>query len=559
MTEWPFFIVLASSLLAQTAPVAAAPSPVTAAAPNAPATAAPGAPAGAERAPAKFVIQAFDISGVTALPTGEVERLVYPFAGPDRSDEDVESARKALQDAYAARGFGAVVVEVPVQSRDTFAQGIVQLAVSEVPLGLLTVSDSRYHSLAITRAAMPSLAEGKPINVQALQADVAQANRFPDRVINPVFKPGRRPGTLDVDLKVDDHNPLHGSLQIDNDASPSTSPLRVTASARYTNLFQTGQTASLTYIVSPQRLREVQVVAGSYSIPFLNSPWSISISGYYSNSNVASTGDSTVLGAGYQIGERLQYLTASDRLQQTFSFGPDFKDFKQQLKLAGAPASSAPVRYIPIELQYGLSGASDHSNFALTLGGTFGLRVIKGVVCTQSTGVCVPGDVFQNREANSFENFVRTDLSFDYSYALANDTVGAFRLTAQVADSHLITNEQYSGGGLRSVRGYYSSEAVGDTGVAASFELRSPSFASIFGSWLTEARVYGFVDSAFLRVIQPLPEVTSRYSLIGVGGGLSVRAFKRITGQVLGAAALHDGVKTKKGDIRMNFLVKGEF
>ena len=554
MIERPFLLALAGSFLAQTASVAsAAPEPLAATAP------AVRPPSGAERAPDKFVITAFDVAGVTALPASEVERLVYPFAGPDRSNEDVELARKALQDAYAARGFGTVVVEVPVQARDTFAQGVVQLAVSEIPLGLLTVSDSRYHSLYVTKAALPSLVEGKPINVTALQRDVTQANRFPDRTVNPVFKPGRVPGTLDVDLKVDDRLPLHASLQIDNDASPSTTPLRITANVRYTNLFQTGQTASVTYITSPQRLSEVQVVAGSYSVPLLQSPWSISVSGYYSNSNVASTGDSTVLGAGYQVGVRAQYQISGERTQQTISFGPDFKDFKQNLAIAGAPASSAPIRYVPIELQYALAGATEHSTYAVTLGATFGLRVIRGTVCAQTTGPCVPVDVFQNREANSFENFVRTDLSLDYSYALANDIVGAFRLTGQLADSHLITNEQFSGGGLRSVRGYYSSEAVGDDGIAASLEVRSPSFAPLLGRWLTEARLYGFVDSAFLRVIQPLPDVTSRYSLIGIGGGLSWRAFKRFSGQVLGAAALHDGVRTKQGDARVNFVVKGEF
>jgi hemolysin activation/secretion protein len=560
MTERPLFLVLSCSLLAQTAAVAQVPAAAAAPVASTPRPAdAAVVPAGAERAPAKFVIEAFDVAGVTALPVGEVERLVYPFAGPDRTNEDVESARKALQDAYAARGFSAVVVEVPVQSRDTFAQGIVQLAVSEVPLGLLTVSDSRYHALSVTREAIPSLVAGKPIDVRALQADVTQANRFPDRTVNPVFKPGRRPGTLDVDLAVVDHRPLHASLQLDNDNSPSTTPLRMTANVRYTNLFQTGQTFTLTYINAPQQLREVEVVAGSYSVPLLNSPWQISVSGYYSNSDVASVGGSTVLGAGYQVGVRAQYVTSSEHLQRTFSFGPDFKDFKQKLTVAGAPASNAPVRYVPVELQYAVTGASEHSNYGLTFGTTFGLRAVKGVVCTQSTGACVPGDVFQNREANSYENFVHADLSLDYSYALANDIVGAFRLSAQLADSHLITNEQYSGGGLRSVRGYYSSEAVGDDGVAASLELRSPSFAPLLGAWLTEARFYGFVDSAFLKVIQPLPDVTSQYSLIGVGGGLSVRAFRRFSGQVLGAAALHDGVKTKQGDIRVNFVVKGDF
>ena len=385
------------------------------------------------------------------------------------------------------------------------------------------------------------------------------ANRFPDRTLNPVFKPGRAPGTLDVDVKVDDRLPLHASVQLDNDASPSTKPLRVTASARYTNLFQTGQSANLTFIVAPQKPKEVTVVSASYAIPILQSPWSVSISGYYSNSNVAAASGSSVLGNGYQVGVRAQYQLSTEHTQQTISFGPDFKNFKQNIKVGTALASSAPIRYVPLEVQYTLSGATEHSNYSLTLGTTVGLRLFKGAVCVDNAGVCIPSDPFRNREANSNENFVRADMSLDYSYALPADFIGAIRLTGQIADSHLITNEQFAGGGLHSVRGYYSSEAVGDNGIAASLELRSPSFASHFGSWLTEARLFGFADSAFLRVLQPLPDAVNLYSLVSVGGGLSVRIFKRFSGQIVGALPLHSGVKTVQGDKRIDFSVKTEF
>lgn len=519
------------------------------------------APAGAERAPDTFMIAAFDISGVTALPQAEIERLVYPFEGPGRTNEDVEKARKALQDAYSAHGYGAVLVEVPVQGRDTFAQGVVQIAVSEVPVGQVTVSDSRYHSLWIARAAVPSLAEGKPIDIKALQADITLANHFPDRTINPVFKPGRAPGTLDVDLKVDDHLPLHASVQIDNDASPSTDPLRLTASVRYTNLFQTGQSANATFITSPQDPNQVLVVSGAYNIPVLNSPWSVAISGYYSNSNVASAGGSSVLGKGYQVGVRGQYTLSTDRTQQTISFGPDFKHFDQNIAVNGTGASTAPLRYIPFELSYAINGATEHSSYTLSFGTTFGFRVVRSVICvTYSAGVCTAYDTaFHNREANSNENFFRADLSLDYSYALSSDIIGAFRLTGQIADSHLVTNEQFSGGGQHSVRGYYSSEVVGDDGIAGSFELRSPSFASHFGHWLTEARLFGFVDSAYLRVLSPLPGAVASYSLVSVGGGLNLRIYKHITGQVLGAVPLHSAARTGPGDPQIEFSVKADF
>ena len=516
-------------------------------------------PAGAERAPETFYVQAYDVSGVTALPRGEVERLVYAHSGPDRTNNDVEAARKALQDAYAARGYGAVVVEVPVQEREVFSQGVIQITVNEVPVGMVRVTDSRYHSLWVARNQLPSLVEGKPLDITALQADVTTANRFPDRTINPIFKPGRAPGTIDVDLKVDDSRPLHASLNINNDASPATTQLRAIATVRYTNLFQTGQSATFTYIVSPLKRTETEVFAGSYSFPLLRSPWSFSISGYYSNSNIAALGGTSVLGNGYQIGARAIYHLASTGSQQQFSFGVDYKNFKQNIEVGGALTSAAPIRYLPFELQYAISGGSEQINYALSLGTTVGLRAIRPRVCVEPTGPCVLVDAFRNREVYSNENFVRGDFSFDLSYAFKNDMIAAFRLNGQLADAHLITNEQFSGGGLRSVRGYYSSEAVGDNGIAPSLEVRSPSLAGSFGKWLTEARFFAFGDASFMRVLSPQPQQTSSFALVGLGGGFRIRIFDRISGEVLGAVAMTDGPVTKRGSPRVSFDVKGEF
>ena len=47
-------------------------------------------------------------------------------------------------------------------------------------------------------------------------------------------------------------SPFHGSVEVNNDHSPSTEPLRVIGSVRYTDLWRIGHTVSASYIVSPQ-------------------------------------------------------------------------------------------------------------------------------------------------------------------------------------------------------------------------------------------------------------------------------------------------------------------
>ncbi|NWO96232.1 ShlB/FhaC/HecB family hemolysin secretion/activation protein, partial [Escherichia coli] len=94
----------------------------------------------------------------------------------------------------------------------------------------------------VARAQVPSLVEGQPINVAALQRDVAAATRYPDRAINPKFKPGATPGTVDVDLEVEDKLPLHASIDLNNDNSPNTRPLRLSSTVRYADLWGQGHT-----------------------------------------------------------------------------------------------------------------------------------------------------------------------------------------------------------------------------------------------------------------------------------------------------------------------------
>jgi len=518
-------------------------------------------PAPGQRAPDRFVIEAIDVLGVTILPPAAIEKIIYDYTGPDRTAADVEAARKAIQDAYAARGYEAVVVEIPEQPTELFAQGVVQIKVSEAPVGRIRVTESRYHALSTVREQMPSVKEGQPLDLRALQTDLDDANRFPDRQVTPSFKPGIVPGTVDVDLRVQDTLPVHANLELNNDNSPSTTDLRLSGGVRYTNLWQAGHSIGANFVIAPRSTKESTVVSGSYTAPLIGTPWTLLLYGYWSNSDVAALGGSNVLGNGYQVGVRAIYRLPSKSLFQSISFGPDFKDFKQNIFVAGQLAGEAPIRYIPVVAEYSLSGGGEHSQFDATIGVTAGLRAIKKIRCVEvaPNAPCVPVDQFNNREIDSNENFVHLNASANYSIATKSDFVAALRWTGQFADSHLVTNEQFAAGGLSSVRGYYQSEAVGDNGSTLSLELRSPSAATWFGSFVDELRVFAFVDGGYAHVLRALPEQQDNFTLVSVGGGARIRLLNYFSGEVMAGVPLRDGPVSSAGDPRVIFVVKGEF
>ncbi|MEJ2458090.1 MAG: ShlB/FhaC/HecB family hemolysin secretion/activation protein [Novosphingobium sp.] len=521
------------------------------------------------------MISAIDVVGVTKLSNSEIERIIYPFLGPGRSEGDVTAAQKALQAAYIAKGYEAVEVEIPIQPSDRFAQGIVQLAVHEVPLGDVRVVDARHHSPDAVRADVPSLAEGQPIDIAALQRDVAEANRFPDRTITPRFRAGAQPGTIDVELKVDDSSPVHASVELNNDNSPNTEPLRASGTLRYTNLWGQGHTLSVTGSITPQEPDQSAVISASYNAPFIGTSWGFLLYGYKSNSNVAALGGTNVLGNGYQIGFRATYRLPSENTFQQISFGPDFKSFRERLTLDKTELQPTLIRYLPLVVEYTLSGGNPDETYGLTLGVTGGLRAIKRNVCFESPYTIIPDgvptcalgdgktgiprDQFAGRAVDASENFVHLNLDLDYTRFLPDDWQLAMRFSGQLADSSLVTNEQFSLGGVSNLRGYYVSEAVGDDGFVSSIELRSPNLGPALGSFVDELRLFGFSDAGYARVRDVAAGQTEDFRLVGVGGGLRVDLLNLITGEFLVGVPLRDGPMSQTGDPRYSFSVRGAF
>ncbi|TGX48724.1 ShlB/FhaC/HecB family hemolysin secretion/activation protein [Sphingomonas gei] len=528
-------------------------------------------------APAKFMIVAIDVSGATKLSGAEIERLVYPHLGPDRTTDDVTAAQKALQQAYAAKGYEAVEVEIPIQPDELFRQGIVQIAVREAPLGRVQVVEARHHSAEVARAQVPSLVEGQPINIAALQRDIAAANRFPDRAISPRFKAGATPGTVDVDLEVEDSAPIHASIELNNDSSPNTRPLRLSGTLRHTNLWGQGHTLSITSSLTPQDIDQSAVLSASYNAPLIGTPWSFLFYGYKSNSNVAALGGTNVLGNGYQIGARVTYRLPGDKLFQQISFGPDVKVFEENISLNGLALQPTQIRYLPLVGEYSMGGSDETTSFGLTFAATAGLRVVKrdacfdspfdtpqpppGIItCARGNGeIGVVADQFTGRAIDASENFVHFNLDLNYTRSLIEDFQLALRFSGQLADSSLVTNEQFSIGGMSSVRGYYVSEAVGDDGFVSSIEMRTPSLAPSLGSFVDEFRLFTFLDAGLARLRAPATGQADDFRIAGIGGGFRLQVFKLLTGELVVGVPLRAGPATERGEPRYSFSLKGEF
>ncbi|KLU24857.1 membrane protein [Caballeronia mineralivorans PML1(12)] len=499
--------------------------------------------------PQSFDVNEYIVRGNTTLESLEIEKAVYPFEGPGRSLTDVNAARDALQKAYQDKGYQSVVVELPPQQ---VKNGVIVLQVVEAKVGRLRVEGAKYYSPQNIRDAVPALAEGGVPDFTVAQQQLTDLNRSADRQVIPVLKPGTLPQTVDVDLKVDDHNPLHGSLEVNNDNSPSTSSLRTTASLSYSNLWQLGHVLSGTYLLAPQHPNDARVYSFSYLAPLKDSHWSLLATVVHSDSNVASLGGTNVLGKGTTYGLTAIYaLPSTETYAQSVSVEIDRKHYDENVSLAGQ-TSTAPLTYVPVTFSYNGQLSRQHSQTAFSASLTTGIR-----------GLGSSANEFDNKRFNATPDFIYGKFDVNHTQNFDHDIQANAHVSAQFANSPLVSSEQFAAGGMNSVRGYMQAEDTADSGVIGSLELRSPSIAKYLGgavgSKVNEWRFHAFVDAAHLWLLSPLPEQTASFNLLSMGVGTRVQLLKYASADFEAGWPLKAGGTTKQYSPRFDFFVRLAF
>jgi hemolysin activation/secretion protein len=514
---------LAMTIACQAARAVDAPAPAaSASAANAPAGKAP-APKAAAPAPQgpTFDILEYEVTGNTVLAAEAIEAAIEPFLGPGRRMDDVESARAALEAAYQKAGYLTVGVDVPEQR---IADGVVRLAVIEGRVHAVYVTGSKYHSQDWIRARVAALAPDGVPDFNRVQAQLADLNRTDDRRVQPVLKPGRLPGTVDIDLQVTDALPVSGSVEVNNQHSRDTTSTRLLGSVRYDNLFQRDESLSLTAQLAPQKPSESEVFIGNWSHA-LDAEDTLAWNLVLSNSDVDTLGGTQVLGKGLTLGARWQHPVGFEHGFWSFQAGADFKDQRQRTQF-GTSQVSTPLRYLPFQLgAYGQWAAgADRVSFNLTTTFAIGKILQRNVPCPSATGTTMQ-DQFSCAHYGSDGSFGlgRGDLRMSHRFA-GGDSV-SLRASAQLASQPLVSAEQFSLGGSETVRGYDEGEASGDEGGLFSLEARSRSLgATLFPKGVAdrvkELSVIGFLDAGLAFNIQPAFGQLARTPLWSYGSGL---------------------------------------
>ena len=497
-----------------------------------------------------FYVREYRVAGSTKLSPLEIQETVYPFLGPARTANDVEKARLALEAAFRAKGFQTVSVLIPQQDP---RYGVIRLDVAEGKVGRVRVNGAKWFLPSRIKAAAPSLAEGNVPDFNQTQKELIALNRNADRRVTPQLRQGAEPGTLEIDLNVEDKLPLHGSIELNNRYSTDTSHLRLNGALSYGNFFQRGDTGGISFQVAPEKPDDGLVYSGYY-LSRINDDFSLMLQGSKQDSDISTLGGSSaVVGAGEILGLRAIFDIPYEKgFSQSFTLGLDWKRLDEvTFGLGSLVLRDAPVEYFPLSASYAATRVGKDSFTEFNLSATLNLR-----------GLGSDDSELNTKRYNARGSFLylRGDVSHTIDFQDGSQLFG--KLQGQVASGALINSEQFSGGGVGSVRGYLEASALGDNGIFGTVEYRSPSFIGVEdenGNRTDEWRLHAFLEGGVLGIYDALPSQDSTTTLASVGFGTRIKWATHFNGSLDLAFPLLDQGTTDAFDPFLSFRGWADF
>lgn len=483
-----------------------------------PASPSPSRAASASPAPSPtFDVMEFVVQGNTVLPPLHVERAVQPYLGPGKTFKDIEAARAALEQAFQDAGFLSVVVSLPNQRVD---QGEVLLDVTEASVEKLRVTGARYHLPSKVREGLPSVAEGEVPYFPQMQDELDRAQTS-HLQLTPLISAGSSPDKLQVEIKVEDQRPLSGSVELNSGQSLNTERGRLLAVASYGNLFQRGHRVGVSWQYAPTQPSDANTLSLTYGVPITprdDVTLAITDSKSDTPTTTAVGGATLTRGQTYGLSWRHELPVYHWPVDHDLTVSLDFKDNKDRTRTgSGLVTAKPPLRYATVTLGYNLSwfsGSNESTSLWTSLGGSSRALAGREVDCE---GFRL--DQFECKRSGSTPDFLVWKLGVEHTRALGAGWQLNAGGEAQIASGPLATGEQYSLGGVDTVRGYYDFEQSGDQGWRARLEVVSPPWLSL-GDW--RASSLAFVDRGFVMTKRALAGQIARVHLGSYGLGLRI-------------------------------------
>ena len=201
------------------------------------------------------------VTGNTVFSDAEINEVTAPYKNRTLATEDLERLRLAITLLYLNRGYltsGAIIPDQEVQA------GVVAVHIIEGRLTNINVEGNRWFSTSYIHDRI-ELGSQTPVLLEPLQdqLQILQQDRRIER-INAELRPGDEPGQSMLNVRVQDKQPFHAIMEVNNYQTPLVGEIRGMGTLIDDNLTGHGDPLSLSY---GQSSGAFPIVDASYALP----------------------------------------------------------------------------------------------------------------------------------------------------------------------------------------------------------------------------------------------------------------------------------------------------
>ena len=412
--------------------------------------------------PGSITVKEFQFEGNTAFNDEKLRKVTEDFTNTPITFARLLQVEAVITKLYTDAGYINSGAFIPADQAFSREGAVVKVEVVEGGIEDIKVTGNRRLNSEYIRSRI-RLGVSKPLNrtrlLKALQ--VLQTNPL-IKNISVELSVGSRPEQSLLEVKVVEADSFRTEFFVDNGRVPSVGSFRRGVRINQGNLFGFGDRATAQYTNTDGS----NTLDLSYSVPLNPRNGTLTLSGGFANTNVIEPPFDRINIVGDYFYVDLSYRqpiieTASEEL----ALGLTLSREQSQTQILG--------ENFPISL-----GANDNGETRLSVLRFFQeytQRTPQQVLAFRSQFNLGVGlfDATVNNQAPDGRYFSWRGQG-QYVRVLAPDTLFVFRSDAQFATRSLVPLEQFSIGGLQSVRGYRQDQYLVDNGFFASAEFRLP-------------------------------------------------------------------------------------
>lgn len=491
------------------------------------------------------------------------QRIESEITGHTLLPRNIAEIAQRYQKACVSAGFYLAQIRVrPVDYRD----GVVVLDVDQGRLGRMSFYsgkkkgaannrekapfEARHFSEAQLRRSLRGMREGTPFSYTDFYRRLFEVNTHPDISIDidlrvrKEFVGDIQQRYADMDLFVDEKFPLHAVLEVKNTGTAATEEWRAAATLQHLNITRHSDVLTLN-VMGAVDFASLLSFAASYYLPVnIGNGASLTIYGGYSEVEAREVVPMIdLIGDGWFAAGQASYsLIANDLHRVDVSLAATWKYVQNTVALSEDPCDDSvgviqepPRDALIVPATVGISYSSVRpdrwggrnfltSQTSFNLGESFGGSDDEAL--QEQRAAAAANYVIERIQAARIQPiFGRVE-----GQSIRRQWILFAKAEGQIASRAVVPAEQKAVGGMDTVRGYRERDVLGDSGVSATVEFRTPlitGFLPGFGRNEEKAagkaarlQLVGFVDGAYVALKEIAEDQESSYSLCSAGCGV---------------------------------------